>query len=622
MNNNANVNMTTQQQLDDILQLSVFRHGTHVDSIAQELVNIAGDSALKIFDTSGVKTQTLRIQQRSKFESFTVNQKSFDDKNFAEYMLNTNDTEDQTTCANYPNMYEDDTVGALYVMRRGSPAMECSKTSVNCVYCTDESTDTFIKIQMHDTQDPMINEVINAIYVADSDAFLQYESHCLIPYWSQGKYCKTLHMKPILRPRDGWRTLFECRKVIMQGTQGWSRRDNDMLLVEIDRIIGIWKEKRVEHNDLHLNNIYYNTVTGKMKIIDYGRMWIPRDRIPLALVDDCKRKYGMKESEEVILDKIYSDAGLLRWQLRDSLIGHMCDMVTLIYNILRVMKDVPWPHWFIANQSSIRYKISGVYAYMLEKKRDPLTVGCNAWDAMAFFALCCHALQRYVLMRETTVSFPEGHLDEEQILSCMEFVNNVMYPNRTVSPSKFAPIGAIVKQILHAHDGYDIIWARQGGGNALALSAPRSRHNNNVWRVNAANAKSRLQNATKMTTSLINSHQGANDIVDDNDMRSIPFAGTIQAYTFDPQRHYYLTPNNAALIRDAIVKRLRQTGAAKRNVQKKGKEYRLYTDRQNRQKYIRKSNKRWFLHEHRGQYRYATATKSHVHVFESAYTPA
>ncbi len=606
--NNANANTRRHQEPIDILQLSFFRRGgtpienqQHADKIAQDLIGIAGDTALNIFGTSlPIKTQTLQVRQRSQFESFSVNQKSVDI--FTEYM-NVAIAEDQSTCANYPNMYDDDTTGALYVARRGNSAMASNKTSVNCVYCIDDNTDTFIKIQMKDTQDPMINEVINAICVADSDAFLQYESHCLIPYWNQGTYCKTLQLKPVLRPEDGWKTLSECRKSIITN-QGWTKRNNDALLVEIDRIIGVWKEKRVEHNDLHLNNVFYNTVSGKMKIIDYGRMWIPRDRIPMALVDDCKQKYGMKDSEDAVLDKIYSDSGLLMWQMRDPQIGHMCDMVALLYNVVRVMKDVPWPRWFVANSSNITYQTSGVYAYMLEKKRNSC---CNAWDAMAFFALCCHALQRYVWKRQSIVSFPEDDLDAWQTLSCKDFVDHVMYPNRIVSPSKFAPIGAIVKQILNARDGYDIVWASQGGRGNVAVR-PTMKHNRNVWNVTmpTTNVKSRNAHVPK-----------ADKELDEDFCESIPFVDKVVAYTFDPQRHYYLTPSDAKLIKDAIARSLKQQiGAEKTKRQTKRKEYRLYTDVQkNHQKYIRRSKKKWYLCEHRGQYRYTTKSKTHVYIF-------
>lgn len=222
------------------------------------------------------------------------------------------------------------------------------ETSANCVHKV--FGDTFIKIQLYALTDPLINEVIiNKVLNGrknSTNVFSQYLSHNLIvPTHNPQKKYQMLKTKAL---PIGFQPLFE----FMQ-----SNDPNTVLKVVhifLEEYTQIARSIGFVHNDMHLNNVIAveENSAWRIKLIDYGRSFIgdigknPENYKKLlqeSFDGFCIASQNQKQTYSSI---ILEDGQLNRFSIRDGGLGYMCDVSTLVLNLLVSYKNMKIVDWF------------------------------------------------------------------------------------------------------------------------------------------------------------------------------------------------------------------------------------------------------------------------------------
>jgi len=207
------------------------------------------------------------------------------------------------------------------------------KTSVNCLNCVID--EIFIKVQIKDISDPLINEVIISKILENYEfiklsatykkIFPQYQNHCLYPY--NGQLCKL--MQTVAIPKIiSLSEIFKNNKYKPDNMKIIFKSLCDLMTSYIE----CGKTKGITHNDLHLNNILCSRVddltneSPKFTMIDFGRSYIKTDGYNDTTEDYAKFGLTLAANYPILIENSF--------QIKDTELGYMCDVATLCINIL------------------------------------------------------------------------------------------------------------------------------------------------------------------------------------------------------------------------------------------------------------------------------------------------
>jgi hypothetical protein len=553
----------------------------------------------------------------------------------------------------------------------------CQKNSVNCMFKFMKGK--FVKIMTVAGQDPLINEVLNMKYlnkVHTGDTFLNYECHGLLEKGPSVRH-DGLTFAQVLSTNQ----LASTSKALFDYLQTIDATDAPAatkLFAAVSNAINVIRSlKGVTHNDLHLGNVFYDTSSqGQVTIIDYGRMYVPREKLTTTLTVDSITEdfYALKQIYD--LDYLYDKNPRLKmFRITDPTFGHMCDVATLCFNFVYDMPDAfrkanwSWPIWFQPFQTptdGTGFKIpkDPLFKYIMARTRNRVNDDRNLlpiYDGLAFLALCCHVRANYVRFKDNNfVRTPLNHPFKET-LSLRQVLTYVLNSNGTFRTSEFQDIAAAIQVVMQTHisaytphilfdDFLKIgIFAASGEQQGGAMTDPNlSVHGTEMLRPSSTNSGKKPRNArgySEKTYTLSDFLSTNKDNIEflqrsPKDRGTIPFpllvddkgpvvdihalineaidqAAETQQHRLDSD----FVTENPHLVKE--LEKLLTTFSAKAQSQADGgapRTYKVYTESPGKRKYIRKNKQRWYLHLNRGKYRYTSAAHTHCTLSQKSST--
>lgn len=228
--------------------------------------------------------------------------------------------------------------------------------------------DRFVKIQLSDQTDPLINEVIiNKVINSDglNGLFSRYIDHCLYK-GKQALVTKYMDITSIGEMFDKMPEPSNDPKV---------RKQYCALLSQLDQFVGAYIKFAstigFTHNDMHFGNLVIHE--SKFKVIDYGRSCLDPTRVKgfENIVKCCCAKYGLNPE---VIKGLFPTGGsssskrLAYFQIVDTKYGYMTDIASLCLMVLPLCGELfEWPECLMFNANTEKFKVD------MSKGRNPDT---------------------------------------------------------------------------------------------------------------------------------------------------------------------------------------------------------------------------------------------------------
>lgn len=223
--------------------------------------------------------------------------------------------------------------------------------------------DKFVKVQISDQSDPLINEVIvtQILNIVQRDKnrvlFSEYVDHCIYRDCKNRICCtdvkeyetliiKNMNITSLDSMFDNMPDPFPVVKCASHQKQyeGFLKNLEHYMIqyTEVASSVGM------THNDMHHNNIVIDHNTSKFKVIDYGRSSINLDPKYNKLVCNSCSKFGLKvDVVRKLFDKKSSSPRLAFYQIVDYDLGYMTDIATICITVLPLCGVYfDWPSFF------------------------------------------------------------------------------------------------------------------------------------------------------------------------------------------------------------------------------------------------------------------------------------
>lgn len=513
-----------------------------------------------------------------------------------------------------------------------APVRVCKSNSVNCVF-TITSDKVFVKIQIED-KDPLINEVIGMQYLnlakPNNLTFLQYKGHCLLE--------NTTNKLPayILKANALDMTKWTAFSEFMQTADATKF---PKLRIQLANTVNLLRELQVTHNDLHMNNVYVKNDTCELTIIDYGRMYVPTtkllEKIGDITIKSLFKNYNLttdqdfKSGTALLNEQLLENERLKYFQIRDP-IGYMCDVATLVYNvIIRIPGTIrdkvwQWPTWFSPSMTpdkvrQFEFVPDGIFEYLNRRLDNPISTSRSTlstlvlYDGLAFLALCCHVRVNFVPYIPALDEIkPDAFVKN---ITFDNMLTYVIHDNGTFWVDEIDNIAAAIKIVCINKFTKDVVvlqksifgpkpLPQQGGGELI------SSIKGNIFKNFDQNTPRGKDNVFGMQVRGTKIEKP--DVVDWKTIKEI-----VGGFAPNPLVDLQIQMSEKTL--DDTTPTNKLPFGNKQPPQAAGTpSHKVYTDSSTHRKYIRKNNKRVYLDQHRGKYRYTTHAKTHLRFLEKS----
>lgn len=243
-----------------------------------------------------------------------------------------------------------------------------------------ENGSKFIKIQIKDESDPLINEVIvnrilNKLETSENNIFSKYINHCIynnqdnsILNFGIGEYETLIIEKMDITSLD---TMFDnmpdpfpnlnspTEKSRFSSHQNQYNALLKNIEIFVDRYIDIAKQIGLTHNDMHHNNIVFDNSNQKFKVIDYGRCSINVGNKYNKLICESASKFGLKyDNVRPLFNEVSDNKRLAFYQIVDYNLGYMTDIATICITALPLCGlYYKWPDYFKFNTDNEYFEL-------------------------------------------------------------------------------------------------------------------------------------------------------------------------------------------------------------------------------------------------------------------------
>lgn len=452
-------------------------------------------------------------------------------------------------------------------------------TSANCIHHIDAGK--FIKIQLYDFTDPLINEVAISKCISELSAqqrtiFTEYADHYVI----RCDKCTTIE------PKKDYQVLVTKALKNPLGLADVMRQAiSPQVVIKmvhnfLDKYARVAGRMQLIHNDMHLNNIVKEDGNDNLIVIDYGRSFLP-ENVLAKFVDSTKAKYCLDGDFKSLISE---NTSLKKFTVRDPTYGWMCDIATLALNTAINYDNFPWPSWFNLKGET----------FLLDKVViDDLV----SWYYMAFGFLNIFLRHRTGNATELEISKIYGdHLQSNGVFTphkydMIEFHNALRNP-RFVSEGTFADI----------LDGYisrvQANGAKNGGSTKIKVVAGALLNVTNVNSDKFSNVSLKHNNMIDQLSKSSNTIQLEHILNKASKSQSRGrFGVTASCKQYSP-----FSMQTIGVACGGGVPR---------------KTYKLRKERVTMRKYVLLKGMKWYLDDNRGRYTYADPEKSVVYIKNS-----
>jgi len=450
-------------------------------------------------------------------------------------------------------------------------------TSANCIHHIDDDGN-FIKVQLYDFTDPLINEVaisqcISKLNAQKRNIFTQYVDHYVIQCdkcttISPGKEYQVLVTKALKNPKglaDVMRSSFSPQVIIK------------MVHNFLDKYARIAGSMKLIHNDMHLNNIVKEDGNDNLIAIDYGRSYLP-ENILTKFVDSAKEKYClMGDYTSLISDNI----SLKKFTVRDSTYGWMCDIATLALNTAINYDNFPWPSWFSLSASGDSIILDKIVV-------DDLV----SWYYMAFAFL-------NIFLRHRV-----GNVSN---LKISDIYGNHLQSNGVFSPHKY-DIALFHKALRSEHFVSDGTFADILDGYMARIQANPSRTGGNAKLTQIMHS---LSNVNTLSIKYNGLSIKENNMLDQlsKSCNTIQLEHISKAMSKSQNRPIFGVTETCKQFSPFQMQTIGVTcGGAPR------KAYKIHKERVTKRRYIMYKSAKWYLDSNKGRYIYTDSSKISVYV--------
>lgn len=499
------------------------------------------------------------------------------------------------------------------------------KTSANCVHYVEDNA-VFVKIRNNPSrQDALITEVVNnqiidheaAVVTAYPPIFVKYLDHCV----AQDSQALSTHYETMRTVYLGNTATSLCSYIRSNYTDTGKMT---ALRVGIEMLLITYKTAcarfYMSHNDIHLNNLMVvphndGSQTINVYMIDYGRCWIHDTFIKkhTKIIDKSVIKYH--QTREYFLNE-RKDTGLTQFQIQHPH-GYLCDAASIAYNFMFYGNMQDWPIWF--NKSSYMSYHGfwvGTREEVLAYLNLPAQNRTGIFDALAWLALYVMAFN--VLLPSFSL-LPSDDIDNVSLfVTRQQLEQSVLMRNGCFDPRYFPLVMQVMNGGSHG--------SRQGGGDypgvLLKSDTPDSfpMYQKHLSR-NSANNKNgakimsipAITNIAHLDEDIGKIHSHMDEI--HQDMSKLPpvlteMKSLLKTSIFAPEPEQY-TDSFKNIIEKLTIS-IDNTETLQLGGQKKSpRTYQTRVDKAGRM-FIRRRGSKWYLDEHRGQYRYSSPQKTQV----------
>jgi len=488
--------------------------------------------------------------------------------------------------------------------------------SVNSYSGTD--TAIFTKIQISDLTDPLINEVIvnkalNAFENKNEPKrFSQYKDHFLIKslpgqppdksfYALQTEHINMLSIGNFLKNLSD-----PIKGIELEYTNPVVKK----VLAQLDKFVGYLMEVGGKigfvHNDIHMGNVVLDTNaymgTGRQlvyKLIDYGRSSITNYTIN---ADDVQKYCMTVDQVKSILNANFTTSWK-RFQVPAYGKNYMCDSASICLAICLHIGGFPWPEWITIKYNNNDYDIT-IDTNMYGEIQN-YTEYKNIYKALLWMSVC---IEKYLF-----------HYTKDQNIKTIKLSllrKSLLLGNFVFNAVEFQKISDVVNTFFELNENL-----LQGGGKSIKKKLNRKKKMSGGTPENPQQPVTTSQmpplkdfdDCMKSTNTLIGKELPPN-------LETLEIGKMLdRADLFNKCTQY----QGNALSCAAQMRTTEQskfgalpagipTGVGGARPLQTQKTYKIITDKVTARRYIRKSNKQWFLDENRGKYKYTDETKKFI----------
>lgn len=436
----------------------------------------------------------------------------------------------------------------------------------------------FVKIQLSDQTDPLINEVIiNQIINQNSEQsqlFSKYIDHCICTEPTgiyEGKQALVTEYMDITTLGE----MFETMPLPSNDVK--VKKQYCAFLNQLDLFVGEYMKVAstigFTHNDMHMGNVVIHE--SKFKVIDYGRSCLNKDKV--ACFDKILRgscaKYGLLP--EKIKDLFPSPLStntpassskhLAYYQIVDFNYGYMTDIASLCFMVLPNCGSLfTWPNCIEFDP------MTETFTVQLDKGRNDVqsVKYKNLYEGLYFLAA-------YITASNVNSSRNPISIHMDEILKTIFWINgickNTEYHKVKGCVHKLYDDGLKLAKGQNSSSGGGGGKGQRGGTTSSLLCA----------------RKKRIKAYSISTNTII--------------------TGLVRQ-NFDLMKTNLMTTNPCV----SINHRVREEAAAATGGRKKKKTYIVHMERNTKKKYILRNKIKWYLSAHKGKYTYVNDQHTHL----------
>jgi hypothetical protein len=498
-------------------------------------------------------------------------------------------------------------------------ALSQRRDSANCIHFMS-GNNTFVKVQVSPHEDPLLNEIIitRALNSTDSAVtpistyVVKYRSHCRATVDQKHYPCLLLEALPNIKSlgqviKEFLTTAGGKASSSLMTSHPLIQTHLSKFLVSLKALSGSLK---FSHNDLHHNNIVFSG--DALKMIDYGRAWIGGDtgaRLQTALLPECARALCITDNQASIQQYLHNHTGLQMFQIRNAP-THLCDMATVCINTLIYVRDFVWPPWLMLAQLNVssstttysKDQLTGftvgdrseILAYLETKSTEKakayladMEYMVPFYDGIGWLALCIRA---YMTACSAATRF----------ISFADLRSTLLYSNSCFNP--FILHSLVARRMVDFKED-----AQQTGGRDATRLLGITGTSVVGHQKQSAPTKS-IKSAEKST------NKGLYVTFNENG-QNITTIKCITEYDPNLERTVHIdeilnNKNKISELVQTIAEAPPNSGGRKQP--KQPRHHVVRQEPQTKRKFILKSNSKWYLDEHRNQYRYAQGAHTHV----------
>jgi hypothetical protein len=500
-----------------------------------------------------------------------------------------------------------------------TPIYALNINSCNCAFILFKNY--FMKVRISDNSDPLINEVIytKILNKYDTDLFVKYINHGIISgnCFSDINFSRYKFNIENLNPDIQYQflvtsiisnplTLYDCITPIN------GHYPSIMLALPIDEVntmldkyAKIAKPIGFMHNDLHLDNILFDK--DHFKIIDFGRCFVNDEELNKydGLLSDFSKYYTIGNIRGIKNITHYSfDNDLRLTNSPNYEFGYLSDIAALSLNFLiRLQKSYLFPKWckLDTNLNVINFNKATISKKEIDEiKNDPFK-----WLYIGLLWFTCYV---------NFVNLEQYKIDKYFVFN-KDTIKDLVMCNYTFLP-KIYETDACKKYLNNCYTNLQYLFDpefNQSGG-AMNISDQNNIEKtdyNNIYELYLQDKENlsdkiiypslsddyRLKHCLSYTSSLYQELNSKLKTLYKPSSRIVPSTKIVEPSGILSARRY---PISTAVI-DKVIPNNKVSAAAGSSK----RIYKIIIDRINKRKYIRKSNKKWYLDENRGKYRYA-----------------